>query len=107
MAVREILLYPKDKVALRAKSEPITVFNQQTRELIKDLKDTLLAHHEGIGLAAPQIDAHLRVVLVRLGASHLLPAVERENKRYSLLSMAVVILVAVVIVFSKGSMALV
>jgi zinc and cadmium transporter len=40
--------------------------------------------------------------LVYVGASHLLPAVERENKRYSLLSMAVGILVAVVIVLSKG-----
>lgn len=40
--------------------------------------------------------------LVYVGASHLLPAVERENKKYSLLSMAVGILVAVVIVLSKG-----
>jgi len=40
--------------------------------------------------------------LVYVGASHLLPAVERENRRYSLLSMAVGILVAVVIVLSKG-----
>ena len=40
--------------------------------------------------------------LVYVGASHLLPAVERENKKYSLLSMAVGILVAVIIVLSKG-----
>jgi zinc and cadmium transporter len=39
--------------------------------------------------------------LVYVGASHLLPEVERENKKYSLLSMAVGILVAVVIVLSK------
>lgn len=40
--------------------------------------------------------------LVYVGASHLLPAVERENKKYTLLSMAVGILVAVLIVISKG-----
>jgi zinc and cadmium transporter len=40
--------------------------------------------------------------LVYVGASHLLPAVERENKKYTLLSMAVGILVATLIVISKG-----
>jgi zinc and cadmium transporter len=40
--------------------------------------------------------------LVYLGASHLLPAVEKENKRYTLISLGVGILVAVVIVISKG-----
>jgi zinc and cadmium transporter len=40
--------------------------------------------------------------LVYVGASHLLPAVERENKKYSLLSMAVGILVATFIVLTKG-----
>jgi peptide deformylase len=68
MAVREILLYPKDKTALRAKSDPIHLFNRHTRQLIKDLKETLLAHQDGIGLAAPQIGVHSRMVDVRLGA---------------------------------------
>ena len=68
MAEREILLYPKDKIALRAKSDPINAFNRHTRQLIKDLKETLLSHNDGIGLAAPQIGEHLRVVIVRLGA---------------------------------------
>jgi peptide deformylase len=66
--VREILLYPKDKTALRAKSDPIHLFNRHTRQLIKDLKETLLAHPDGIGLAAPQIGVHSRMVVVRLGA---------------------------------------
>jgi peptide deformylase len=35
--------------------------------LIKDLIDTLNTHHEGIGLAAPQIGVHRRVVIVCLG----------------------------------------
>jgi len=39
--------------------------------------------------------------LVYVGASHLLPAVERENKKYSILAMAAGVLVAVFIVMSK------
>jgi zinc transporter ZupT len=39
--------------------------------------------------------------LVYVGASHLLPAVERENKRYTLISLVTGILVAVGIVLSK------
>jgi peptide deformylase len=67
MAVREVLLYPKDKTALRAKSDSIRSVNQQTRSLIEDLKETLLTHHDGIGLAAPQIGVHSRIIVVRLG----------------------------------------
>ena len=40
--------------------------------------------------------------LVYVGASHLLPAVERENRRYSILAMVAGVLVAVFIVMSKG-----
>jgi zinc transporter ZupT len=40
--------------------------------------------------------------LVYVGASHLLPAVERENRRYSALALASGVLVAIVIVMSKG-----
>lgn len=40
--------------------------------------------------------------LVYVGASHLLPAVERENQKFSLLSLGAGILVAVLIVISKG-----
>jgi zinc transporter ZupT len=39
--------------------------------------------------------------LVYVGASHLLPEVEKENKRYSVISLAVGVAVAVFIVMSK------
>jgi hypothetical protein len=39
--------------------------------------------------------------LVYVGASHLLPEVEKENKRYSIISLAVGVLVAMFIVMSK------
>lgn len=68
MAVREILRYPNDKNALRAISDPVNTFNRHTTRLIKDLKETLLSRSDGVGLAAPQIDVHLRLMIVRLGA---------------------------------------
>jgi len=40
--------------------------------------------------------------LVYVGASHLLPAVEKENRRYSFLALAAGVLVAVFIIISKG-----
>jgi zinc transporter ZupT len=40
--------------------------------------------------------------LVYVGASHLLPEVERENKRYSILALATGVLVAIVIIWSEG-----
>ncbi len=40
--------------------------------------------------------------LVYVAASHLLPAVEKENRRYSILALAAGVLVAVIIVLSKG-----
>ena len=41
-------------------------------------------------------------VLAYVGASHLLPEVEKENKRYSVLALAAGVLVAVIIIMSKG-----
>lgn len=40
----------------------------RARRIIRDLKDTLQAHEDGVGLAAPQINIHKRVVMVRLGS---------------------------------------
>lgn len=66
MAVREILLYSLNKEALRKECEPVQVITRDVEQLITDLKDTLNAHPDGIGLAAPQINIHQRVVIVRL-----------------------------------------
>ncbi|HXV43440.1 MAG TPA: peptide deformylase [Anaerolineae bacterium] len=67
MAVRDIVLYTENEAALRKQSEPVRFVNRRVKKLIKDLKDTLLDHPEGIGLAAPQINVHSRIVVVRLG----------------------------------------
>lgn len=68
MAVREILVYPDESAALRRKSQAIWKVSANVERLIEDLKDTLASRPEGIGLAAPQINIHRRVVIVRLGA---------------------------------------
>jgi zinc and cadmium transporter len=56
-------------------------------------------------IAKPTLGILLAVsagALVYVGASNLLPEVEKENRSYSIISMAVGVLVAVVIVMSKG-----
>lgn len=67
MTVQKVLLYPDEESALREKSEPVPLINRRVRKLIRDLKDTLGEQPEAIGLAAPQISVHSRVVLVHLG----------------------------------------
>ncbi len=74
MTARKILIYPQAKDALRKRSEAVPSVNRRVRRLIKDLKDTLQAHPEGIGLAAPQIGEHQRVVIVRLSEGRESPA---------------------------------
>jgi peptide deformylase len=67
MTVRKILLYSEDAAELRRKSEPVRKTNKRVQTLVQDLKDTLMACPDGVGLAAPQINIHQRVVVVRLG----------------------------------------
>jgi len=66
MAVRDIVLFLENAAALRKKSKPVRSINRRVKRLVRDLEDTLNDHPEGIGLAALQIDAHSRVVVVRL-----------------------------------------
>jgi peptide deformylase len=66
MPIKKVLLYPKDEDALRKKSDEVTRFDKNTKQLIRDLKDTLLSQ-PGAGLAAPQIGVHKRIVVVRFG----------------------------------------
>jgi peptide deformylase len=67
MTVRDIVLYAENAAVLRQKSRPVRSVNHAARKLIKDLKETLETSPEGIGLAAPQINRHWRVVIVCLG----------------------------------------
>lgn len=63
MAVKEIVKLGHP--VLKRKCKRIEVIDDSIRELIQDLKDTLYST-TGVGLAAPQINVPLRVVLVDL-----------------------------------------
>ncbi|MCL1915798.1 MAG: peptide deformylase [Desulfovibrionaceae bacterium] len=56
----EILRYPDER--LRRKGEPITEITEEIRVLAGDMVETMYAE-EGIGLAAPQVDRLLRLVV--------------------------------------------
>jgi peptide deformylase len=59
--VREVLIYPDP--ALKQKSKPVAKVDDSIRALIKDMKDTMYAE-EVVGLAAPQIGVHKRILVV-------------------------------------------
>jgi len=61
------VLYKEDPETLRQRSQPVQKLNRRAQKTVSDLEDTLNAHSEGIGLAAPQIGVLSRVVVVRLG----------------------------------------
>ena len=59
---RNILQWPDPR--LKLVSEPVLEFDDTLHALVKDMYDTLNVTM-GAGLAAPQIDVHKRVVLIR------------------------------------------
>jgi peptide deformylase len=68
MAVKNIVLYAQDTVTLRKKSRLVKGMSRSIQRLIQDLKDTLVHSSEGIGVAAPQINVHRRVIVICLGS---------------------------------------
>jgi len=65
MALRPIVLYP-DPVLLRP-TEPVERFDDELRELISDMAETMFAA-SGVGLAANQIGVPLRLFIADLSA---------------------------------------
>ncbi|HTG80692.1 MAG TPA: peptide deformylase [Geobacteraceae bacterium] len=63
--IHRILTYPDPE--LKKKSAPVTVINEKTRELIRDMAETMY-DAPGVGLAAPQIGAHQRIVVIDVSA---------------------------------------
>jgi len=62
MAVLDILQYPDAR--LKRVSAPVTAFDAGLRELLRDLEDTMRAGPGSVGIAAPQVNRFLRVVVV-------------------------------------------
>lgn len=63
MAIRTILHYPDPR--LRQVALPVTTVNDEIRQLVGDMAETMYAA-PGIGLAAVQINVALRVVVIDL-----------------------------------------
>lgn len=64
MAIKQIITSPA--AILTQKTIEVAVINEQTIELLDDLYDTMV-EHDGVGIAAPQINVSLRVAIVELG----------------------------------------
>ncbi|KAB1074337.1 peptide deformylase [Methylobacterium planeticum] len=69
MPARPLIYFPDPR--LRARAEPVLVFDEALRELALDIRDTLDAA-QAVGLTAPHIGRPLRLVVLRLepGAPH-------------------------------------
>ncbi len=61
MALREILEFPDPR--LRTVAEPVERFDETLAELVEDLFETMY-EEKGIGLAATQINEHVRVLVM-------------------------------------------
>jgi peptide deformylase len=64
MTIREIVTTPNP--VLRKKAHKVTDFGSETQKLIDDMVETMRVA-PGVGLAAPQVDFSLRVVVVEYG----------------------------------------
>ncbi|WP_257254811.1 MULTISPECIES: peptide deformylase, partial [unclassified Endozoicomonas] len=61
MALLEILQYPDER--LRTIAEPVAEVNDDIRKIIDDMLETMYKSG-GVGLAATQVDIHLRIVVM-------------------------------------------
>lgn len=59
--IRTILTYPNPE--LKKKSAPVTIITDDIRELASDMAETMY-DAPGVGLAAPQIGVHQRVIVI-------------------------------------------
>lgn len=67
---------------LHREVKDVTQFDASLKALIKDLEDTLF-HHNGVGIAAPQIGVDLKVALVDMEADGILQLVNPKIVSYS------------------------
>jgi len=67
MAILPILHYPDER--LHTKAKPVEVVDDSIRKLVADMAETMYAA-PGIGLAATQVDVHLRVIVMDISETH-------------------------------------
>lgn len=63
MAVLPIVEYPND--ILERKCETVTVFDKKLVKLLDNMYDTMI-EHDGVGLAAPQVNVAKRIAIVEI-----------------------------------------
>ena len=64
MAIKEVIKAPAK--VLSTKTKEVEVIDETIIELLDDMYDTMV-EHDGVGIAAPQINVGLRVAIVELG----------------------------------------
>lgn len=69
--IRKILTWPDPE--LKKKSAPVTVINDAVRNLVRDMAETMY-DAPGVGLAAPQIGVHQRVIVIDVSGKDEPPA---------------------------------
>jgi len=67
MALLPILHYPDPR--LHKVAADVTRVDDHIRKLIKDMAQTMYAA-PGIGLAAPQVDVHKRIIVIDISETH-------------------------------------
>jgi peptide deformylase len=67
MALLPILHYPDPRLHTRATA--VTVVDERMRQLVDDMAETMRAA-DGVGLAATQVDVHLRVIVLDVSEDH-------------------------------------
>ncbi len=75
MALLPILRYPDERLHIIA--EPVGQIDEDTRQLVRDMAETMYAA-PGIGLAATQVDVHRRIVVIDVS--------EERNQLYVLIN---------------------
>jgi peptide deformylase len=66
MAILDILTLPDER--LKVPSQPVEVFDQGLLDFIADLEETRQAGPAAVGIAAPQVGRHQRIVIVDVSA---------------------------------------
>lgn len=83
--IRPIFTYPKDKDILTKQSYDVTEFNDEIKQIIEDLIDTVKAHN-GAGISAIQIGKPYRICVINWGGIHVLvnPVVTRVRGEHTM-----------------------
>ncbi len=75
MSILKILTYPDPR--LKQISKPVNLFDEEIREFISDLEETMLASPGGVGIAAPQVGRFQQIIIVDVSSK---PNIKHHGK---------------------------